>query len=100
MLAKIGEMAFHFAAPLPCKMAAEGALIARGLVTGLFEGAGRPPRAQMRLRSRDLALAHTGMRPDVAWATSDAGMGAALRLMLIVAGRIHVTRSAIPIDSR
>jgi hypothetical protein len=75
VLAKIGEMALSLRrAPLPEEMAREGASIARGLIEQgrVFEGHREPPMsAEDAFAGRDLALAYA-MRPDVAWATSDA----------------------------
>lgn len=75
VLAKIGEMALLLGrAPLPEEMAREGAGIARGLIAQgrVFEGYREPPMsAEDAFAGRDLALAYA-MRPDVAWATSDA----------------------------
>ena len=81
VLAKIGELALSLGrAPLPEEMTNEGAGIARGLIEQgrVFEGSREPPMsAEDAFAGRDLALAYA-MRPDVAWATSDAW-----RLMLI-----------------
>ena len=75
VLAHLGEMALSLRrAPLPEEMAREGASIARGLIEQgrVFEGHREPPMsAEDAFAGRDLALAYA-MRPDVAWATSDA----------------------------